>query len=250
MELGASIRRIIGDREKPRTRFTTGTGGISDTFGKSPRGDWNLDGPCSTVHADLYEFRDPLCAIRACEKGDAAMMNRRTAGPRRAGVATVEAAVVLAVLLVPVIIGVWEVGRLVYAQQVVTNAAREGARLAAQGRVINRLGTPTEIDFDSGTPNIKDTVYQALVTGGLSGIPRANVTIKFAFDGETPSASPTRNPYQGIKSEKFRIFVSVPWEKVRWVNLGLVNPTTVEYTVDWQMLVDDPFSLNVDLPKW
>lgn len=178
------------------------------------------------------------------------MMIRRIAGARRAGVATVEAAVVLAVLLVPVIIGVWEVGRLIYAQQVVTNAAREGARLSAQGRVINRLGTPTEIHFDTGTPNIKDTVYQALVTGGLSGIARADVTIKYGFDGETPSTNPARNPYQGLKSEKFRIFVSVPWDKVKWVNLGLVNPTVVEFTVDWQMLVDDPFSLNVDLPKW
>lgn len=178
------------------------------------------------------------------------MMLRRTAIARRAGVATVEAAVVLALLLVPVILGVWEVGRLVYAHQVVTNAAREGARLAAQGRVVNRLGTPTEISFDSGTPNVKDTVYQALVTGGLPGIARSRVTIRFGFDGETPSASPTKLPYQGIKNEKFRVFVSVPWEDVRWINLGLVNPAVVEYTVDWQMLVDDPFSLNTDLPKW
>lgn len=178
------------------------------------------------------------------------MMLRQRVKAGRAGVATVEAAVVLAVLLVPVIIGVWEVGRLVYANQVVTNAAREGARLAAQGRVVNRLGTPTEIDFDTGTPNVADTVYQALVTGGLRGVARADVTIKFGFEGETPTNNPVRNPYQGIKNEKFRIIVSVPWDKVKWVNLGLVNPTVVEYTVDWQMLVDDPFTLNVDLPKW
>ncbi|MBX3397132.1 MAG: pilus assembly protein [Gemmataceae bacterium] len=178
------------------------------------------------------------------------MMQRRTAFRRRAGVATVEAAVVLALLLVPVIIGVWEVGRLVYAQQVITNAAREGARLAAQGRVVNRLGTPTEIAFNSGTPNVADTVYQAIVTGGLSGLTRADVTIRFGFEGETPSANPSKLPYQGLKNERFRVFVSVPWDKVKWVNLGLVNPTTVEYTVDWQMLVDDTFTINVDLPKW
>ncbi len=178
------------------------------------------------------------------------MLLYQAGNKRRAGVATVEAAVVLALLLVPVIIGVWEVGRLVYAQQVVITAAREGARLASQGRVINRLGTPTEISFDSGTPNIKDTVYQALVTGGLSGLSRSDVTIHFGFDGETPSASPSRNPFEGIKNEKFRVFVSVPWDKVRWINLGLVNPTTVQYTVDWQMLVDDPFTFNSEVPKW
>jgi hypothetical protein len=178
------------------------------------------------------------------------MKLRRTAQIRRAGVATVEAAVVLALLLVPVIIGVWEVGRLVYAQQVITNAAREGARLAAQGRVINRLGTPTEIAFDTGTPNVTETVFQAITTGGLSGLTRADVTIRFGFEGETPSANPSKLPYQGLKNERFRVFVSVPWDKVKWVNLGLVNPTTVEYTVDWQMLVDEAFTINVDLPKW
>ncbi len=178
------------------------------------------------------------------------MMLRRSASTRRAGVATVEAAVVLALLLVPVIIGVWEVGRLVYAQQVITNAAREGARLAAQGRIVNRQNTPTEIAFNTGSLNVADVVYQAIVTGGLSGIARADVTVRFGFEGETPSANPVKLPYMGLKNERFRVFVSVPWDKVKWVNLGLVNPTTVEYTVDWQTLVDETFTVNVDLPKW
>lgn len=178
------------------------------------------------------------------------MILRRSAHARRTGVATVEAAVVLSLLLVPVILGVWEVGRLVYAQQVVINAAREGARLAAQGRIVNRLGTPTEITYDSGTPNVKDTVYTAIVTGGLPGLARADVTTKFGFDGETPSASPSKQPFQGLKNEKFTVYVSIPFEKVRWINLGLVNPTIVEYDVEWQMLVDDEFVVNPNLPKW
>jgi TadE-like protein len=172
------------------------------------------------------------------------------ANHRRSGVATVEAAVVLAFLLTPILLGIWEVGRLVYAQQVVANAAREGARLAAQGRVINRLGTPTEISYSTGTPNIKDTVYQSLVTGGLGELAPGDIIVKFGFQGETPSTSPSRNPYQGFKNEQFSVQVSIPFAKVRWINLGLVNPTTVEYKVDWQMLVDDAFNVNVDLPRW
>lgn len=177
------------------------------------------------------------------------MMLRRAAN-RRAGVATVEAAVVLALLLTPILLGIWEVGRLVYAQQVVANAAREGARLSAQGRIINRLGTPTEIQYGTGTPNIKDAVYQSLVTGGLGTLTQADITVKFGFAGETPSTAPTRHPYEGVKNEQFRVYVSIPFAKVRWINFGLVNPTTVEYQVDWQMLVDDSFNVNVDLPKW
>jgi hypothetical protein len=174
----------------------------------------------------------------------------RTNRPRRRGVAAVEMALVTMLFVLPLLIGLWEVGRLVYCQQVVTNAAREGARLAAQGRIVNRLGTPTQIAFASGTPNVRDTVYQAIVTGGLSGLARADVTIKFGLGGETPSAAPGRNPSDGEKNESFKVFVSVPFDKVRWISLGLVNPTVVQYEVDWQMLVDDAFNVNVSLPTW
>ncbi|QEL13988.1 TadE family protein [Limnoglobus roseus] len=178
------------------------------------------------------------------------MMIRRSSPSRRCGVATVEAAVVLSLLLVPVLLGVWEVGRLIYVQQVVTNAAREGARLAAQGRIVNRLGTPTAIAFSTGTPNVKDTVYQALITGGLSNLAQTDVTVKFAFDNDTLTASPSYNPSDGTKNQRFRVYVEIPFSKVRWITVGLVNPTIVSYTVDWQMLVDDAFTVNSDLPQW
>ena len=45
-------------------------------------------------------------------------------------VAAAEAALITAVFLVPVLIGVWEIGRLIQVQQIVSNSAREGARLA------------------------------------------------------------------------------------------------------------------------
>jgi hypothetical protein len=37
---------------------------------------------------------------------------------------------------------------------------------------------------------------------------------------------------------------------VRWIEFGLLNPTTVSYTVDWRMLMDDPFTVNTTLPTW
>ncbi len=146
-------------------------------------------------------------------------------------------------------LGVWEIGRLIYAQQVVSNAAREGARLAAQGRTINKFGAPTQINFDTGTPNVKDTVYQAVVTGGLPGLAKTDVTVLYGYGGAV-SASPSRQPFEGDKNESFRVTVSVPFDKVRWINLGLINPTTVYYRVDWQMLNDDPFNVVTTLPQW
>src|SRR5262245_33558670 len=50
---------------------------------------------------------------------------------RRHGTAALEVAIVGGLLLLIVIPGIWEVGQLANAQQVVSNAAREGARLAS-----------------------------------------------------------------------------------------------------------------------
>ena len=178
------------------------------------------------------------------------MISRRTLARRRSGTASVEAAVCLNLIVVPLMIGVWEMGRLVHAQQVVVNAAREGARLSAQGRTISEEDGAIEITQD----NVKDAVYQALVTGGLPGLARSDVTITYEFltpyVKENVSDPDPTEPYNAQKLQRFRVTVSVPWEKVRWVNLGIVNPTTVGYSVDWFMLVDKQFSVNTNLPSW
>jgi Flp pilus assembly protein TadG len=169
--------------------------------------------------------------------------------PPRRGVAAVEFAVLL-VLLVPLIIGVWEVGRLVHVQQLVSNAAREGALVAAQGHTVNGSGSPTQIIVSSGTPNVRDAVYQYLVLAGLTNLRPEDVAVEFRFlaprgDGVTPT-----EPYQGEKNQPFRVTVTIPWERVRWVNLGIVNPTRVTFTVTWLMLTDDRFTVNETIPRW
>ena len=62
--------------------------------------------------------------------------------------------------------------------------------------------------------------------------------------------NPVTDPYQGVKNQPFTVTVSIPWSKVRWVNLGLLNPETVGFTVSWRMLVDDPFTVDETLPIW
>ncbi len=174
--------------------------------------------------------------------------------PRR-GVAVVEFAVVFGFVLVPMMLGLWEMGRAIHVQQIVANAAREGARLAAQGRTVNQNGTPTEIkaQIDPATnttdlPNVKAAVYQSLIGGGLTGLRWDDVTVQFVFLSDTTSNT---DPVQGIKLQRFSVRVSVNYDdKVRWVNLGIVNPSTIAYTADWRMMVDDPFEVNTDIPTW
>jgi Flp pilus assembly protein TadG len=172
------------------------------------------------------------------------LLSRRP--PRRSGWITVEFAFMVTFILTPLLLGTWEVGRMIQVQQIVNNSAREGARLAAQGFTINNLGSSTQIKVSSGTPNVTDTVYNYLYAAGLTNLQKGDVTVTFTYlDG-----SANTEPYQGKKGQPFAVSVTIPWAKVRWVNLGLVGPTTVYGTVTWQMVVDDPFTVNDTLPPW
>ena len=180
-------------------------------------------------------------------------MLRRHPPTRRRGAAAVEFALVALLFLVPLLIGVWEVGRLVQVHQIVSNAAREGARLAAQGYPVKSDGTVTQIYKDSsgGTPNVRDAVYQYLYAAGLTNLRNtpADLDVRFEFLAPTAAGTTPTEPYQGDKGQPFRVTVTIKdWSKVRWVNFGLVSPSGVTAVVNWQMLVDDPFSVNETLP--
>ena len=176
-------------------------------------------------------------------------MFRRPASTRR-GVAAVEVAIITAALLVPLMLGVWEVGRMVQVQQVVSNSAREGARLAAQGYTVNSTGTPTEVYVSSGSTNLRDTVYRYLLATGLTKLQKSDVTVQFQFLAANSSGATPTEPYLGEKGQPFSVTVTIPWNKVRWINLGIINPTTVTFTVNWRMLVDDKFTVAESLPTW
>jgi Flp pilus assembly protein TadG len=175
-------------------------------------------------------------------------MLRKNSSQRR-GAAAVELAFV-ALFLVPLIFGVWEAGRLIEVQQIVSNSAREGARLAAQGYTINSSGAPTQIMASTGSPNVKDFVYQYLVAAGFANLQPGDVAVSFAFTapGAVKGLLPT-DPYLGEKNQPFTVTVSIPWDKVRWIDVGMIRPTAVTFTVSWQMLIDDAFTVNQSMPS-
>jgi len=192
--------------------------------------------------------------------------NARTS--RRTGAAAVEMTVVMLYVMVPLMVGTWEMGRVVQVQQIVGNAAREGARLAAQAVTINATGNPTQImnsiapaSNTNKLPNVKAAVMQYLVGAGLTQLTWNDVDVTFAFiDGDTSLT----DPYLGIKGQRFRVTVTISdlnpdgttktiptlQKKVLWTSLGLVKPNTISFSVDWRMLVDDPFSVTTNVPGW
>lgn len=181
------------------------------------------------------------------------MRCRRTPA-RRSGVAAIEFGFVTMLFVVPLIISIWEVGRMIHVQQVVANSAREGARLAAQGFTITPGGSQVQIHKDTGSPNVKDVVCDYLHASGFKNLTPADVTVTFQFTAArvtNPGAGSTPpEPYLGEKGQPFTVFVSIPWNKVRWIDMGVLRPTTIHFTVSWRMMIDDAFTINETLPSW
>src|ERR1700722_16556827 len=86
-------------------------------------------------------------------------MKQQSSSKTRRGVAAVELAFVLPFILI-LLLGLWEVGRMVEIQQIIRNAAREGARQAATGNYTNA--------------QIQTIVTQYLTVAGL---PTTNVVV-------------------------------------------------------------------------
>jgi len=161
----------------------------------------------------------------------------------RRAAAAVELAFVVLFFFIPVLFGVWESGRLIEVQQIVSNSAREGARLAAQGRTINSTGVPTDITKE----DVKNAVYQYLSAANFATphLQPEDVDVDFAFT----NGSGAVDPYLGKKNDPFTVTVTVQWDKVRWIDVGLIQPKEVTFTVTWQMLVDDEFFVDQRIPQ-
>ncbi len=176
----------------------------------------------------------------------------RNSGSTRRGVAAVEFAVVLPLLML-LLVGIWELGRIINVQIILNNAARDGARLAAQANIVTSSGDYTQIHFDTGTPNIDGAIRAYLSGAGITNL--TGIVIEFQFveaatSGGTAPTSTTDDPYTGVKNQRFRVRVSIPYANVRWTTLSLINPNTLTAETYWQCLVDDPFTVNTTLPGW
>jgi Flp pilus assembly protein TadG len=149
-------------------------------------------------------------------------------GARRVGTASVEFAVLIT-LLVPLLLGVWEVGRLVEVQQFLTNAAREGGRQASTG-VKNADAVKQDVVNYLTHNNIKATVSDVTVE---------NLT------------SPGTDPKNATQLDRFRITVKIPFDNVRWILLNQITPLTeLSAVVEWHSMRDIPIDVNNNIPLY
>ncbi len=197
----------------------------------------------------------------------------------RRGTATVELTIVMTFIILPMTLGLWEMGRYVQLQQMVANSAREGARMGAQAVTITSTGSTQQIVTSvtppnaTQLPNVKAAVMQYLSGQGLTNLTYADVDVTFAFQapqsGDPALVSPVSGatqPHQGVQNQRFRVTVTISdvdgsgnlkpvgqrplREKILWTTLGFVRPDKLGYQVDWSMMVDLPFNINATVPGW
>src|SRR5438874_495261 len=123
---------------------------------------------------------------------------------RRRGAAIVEFAVV-APILVTLVLGIIEVGRLVQIAQMATNAAREGARYSAQG--------------SADTAAVDSYLRTYLGAAGFrSAASGANSSVAVGVDTQSGGSwTSTSNPSTAASGTPVRVTVTIDFAKESWL---------------------------------
>lgn len=155
------------------------------------------------------------------------MMMRKRVSEHRDGAAAVELALLVAFLLIPLLLGVLEVGRLIDIQQILSNAAREGARQAATGLV--------------KTDEVEQVVYTYLTN---SGIAIDNVSVQVSNctrGGDVANAE---------QLDQLHVSVVLPFANVRWIALDYFTAADSTLTAEayWFSLKDKEYPSPSDPP--
>jgi Flp pilus assembly protein TadG len=145
-------------------------------------------------------------------------MKLRTQEGRR-GLACVELALTLP-LIVMLLLGIWEVGRLLHVRQVLHNAAREAGRQASAGIL---------------TKSQAEDVAKKYVE--RNGLPIANLVV--AVTNVTSGTDPTIAP----QADRFFVEVKLPFSDVRWIALDYFVPGNrkVVGEASWYAMRDKDF---------
>ena len=177
----------------------------------------------------------------------------------RRGLAATEFAVSMPVIVL-LMAGLWEVGRIVEVQQVMWNSAREASRDASLGQdnlqaVANNLlnylqgAEPTAFGTGHATSMIAPVVsLPANTTGYTCWDNTANrelFTLTFTDMSNTNVTDPTGMSQLDV----YQIGVQAPYSSFRWSPLPqITGMNRVSVAVVWVSMVDSPFEIANSLP--
>jgi Flp pilus assembly protein TadG len=181
-------------------------------------------------------------------------VGRARADLRRRGAAAVEFAVCLPVLLT-IMFGLWEVGRIVEVTNVMVNGAREGARDASMGQAnLQAVASNVVIYLQSAEPTAFGSGHTTSLITPVITLP-ANTYGYTCWDNTanrelftvtwTDITAPTvTDPTAMTQLDRYRIAISAPYTSVGWIPVArLTGLTRISTTVDWVSMVDSPFTI-------
>jgi Flp pilus assembly protein TadG len=170
--------------------------------------------------------------------GPAAPQSRNHRGRGRRGVVAVEAALVLTVV-VPLMLGVWQVGRMVEVSRILQDAANTGARIAAGG---NSCGTPATV-----------AVVQAAVQNYLTaaGLPSAAVS-GAQISVTNLSTDIWTDPCNALPLDPFSVTVTIPsgtaLNSLFWGPSFITGINQLSASATWLSANDAKVVVNTTLP--
>jgi Flp pilus assembly protein TadG len=146
---------------------------------------------------------------------------------RPRGVIAVECAMVLPLLLT-ILLGVWDIGRLVDASQILNNAAREGGRQASTGQ--------------AAVTDIQNAILNTLSQAGVS---TTGVTISVTNLTNASRSDPTT----ANQLDQFQVAVTLPSSNVRYISLNnLIGSNTLRAVSVWNSMRDIPLTVSTTIP--
>lgn len=178
---------------------------------------------------------------------------------RRRGVAAVEFAFCLPILVL-ILSGLWEVGRITEVQQIMWNSGREAARDASLGQdnlqtVASNLlaylqsAEPTAFGKGHTTTLIAPVISLPANTTGYTcwdnTTNRELFTMTFADFTNTSVTDPTAMK----QLDQYEMGVSVPYANIAWSPMAQITGVSrLSVAVDWASMVDSPFQITPSLP--
>jgi Flp pilus assembly protein TadG len=190
----------------------------------------------------------------------------------RRAIAATEMAMISPVIIL-LLAGVWEIGRVIMVRNLLNEAAREGARLAgsagyfASSNHTNPTNTAQNLTLISPSTNgdyevqKKVIIYLQAASVNPSG---AKVTVKnlggtggaktWSYTWDHTAGNGTGTGYDPAAAadqhDKIEVTVTVPYANVGWspLNLFIAADTTLTATVDWASMRDIPLTVSTTIP--